>query len=199
MSDHDENEKEGENATIKLNSNAKDFPDEKMAQELMECALNHYVAHHKVVLRKLELAQKATLETIQEIGAIRERFQINSEIKEFQDIEDSRETWDENIEMFINVGVSEDGLEKIETILSAIPHAVKKNYDSLIQAESSDLSTLDFESYKKAREAIQTIQQEPDLMSGLGPAEYELKDKEKLGSGRAYKILTPFSAKEESH
>ena len=138
---------------------------------LMECVLEHYLKHHEAVLRKLQLAQQATIENFQEDA------ETNKEGDTHNIIEECQNTWEESIEDFIKAGISEDGLTQIDGVLLTIPKDIKEGYDALIKAEThlaKLISELGSDKYKEAFEEVGRIQCLPDAMSNLSQEEFKI-------------------------
>jgi hypothetical protein len=183
--------------------NFKDLEEDPEVDELMDCVLGHYVKHHRIVLEKLWLAQRATVKTLEEIT---DSCDENQENKSIESLEQSREIWNKNIQMFIDTGVSEVGLTKIDSVLTTIPKTIKKNYDSLMEAETELLKAIDdlqssADKYKEAYQRVQAIQAEPDKMSGLDPSHFDIEDDEIEPPvvQKAYKIVAPTDTTDSVH
>ncbi len=145
------------------------------AHELMACVMDHYVKHHKVVLKKLGHAHSATLKSIEEIDDICVRYSIRPDSAEFQEVRRYDKMWEEIIALFRQKGASEEDLLKIDEILTGIPQAIKHYYDLLVaqdRALKKLIAQLDFDRYREACTAIAQIQGGPNIMSGLLPQQY---------------------------
>ena len=153
-----------------------DYPDAEMSHVLMEHVFEHYLKHHSVVLRKLVHAQDATLKSIQEIEELRKQIKADEAHHEFQTVKKYEKMWKQIIELFENSGLSEAEVQKVEDMLVTIPKVIKRYYEVLIQQDKvlhELIEELNSEKYKVALAAVKKIQSRPNLMTGLGPEEYE--------------------------
>lgn len=148
------------------------------AEEATLAVMEHYIRHHEVVLRKLNHAHKATLDSIQEIeqmmaaldDATAHRHEL-AEVRKYDGL------WITIIDMFRQAGVSETELGKIEGVLGGIPRAIKTHYDALVAQDKVLLKMIDdlgAEKYRRAFALIREVQSKPNPMTGLSPHEYDL-------------------------
>lgn len=179
-------------------------PDHETAGQLSECVLGHYVKHHHVVLGKLRLTQRATKQTLEKISTGGEEVHNKDDNMTIDSLEQCQKIWDENIQLFTDAGISEDGLSKIDKVLTAIPTTIKKSYDSLLEDEPDLLKAMDdlqqsAAEYKVAYDRVQTIQTRPDKMSGMDPSQYDVGPEQIEGNAgdeqgkteKSYKITIP--------
>ena len=149
--------------------------------EIMALAMEHYLVHHQVVLKKLQHAQTATRQSFQEIERMpdQKRQTARTEIEKYDAF------WKKTIDMFKSSGIAEEGLQQIEKVLTTIPRIIKKFYDALVRADAELLDLMRqiaSDKYKKAYSVIYKLQSKPDMMSGLGPEEFEPDHKIKTAS-----------------
>ena len=156
-----------------------DLPDPEESHALMELVLEHYIKHHQSVLKKLVHAQHATMQSIREIEELNKEIQADENLQEFQTVRKYDKMWGQIIELFENSGLSETELHKVEDMLTTIPKVIKKYYEMLVQNDKilmQLINELNSEKYKKAIKIVNKVQQRPNLMTGLGPEEYEEQD-----------------------
>lgn len=147
----------------KMNEDLKeaDLPDHDTAHEIMEVAFEHYFMHTEAVLKRLGYAKDAT----------------NQSLEGLLKVKSYRGVWDEILGKFIEAGLSEDGLQRIELVLGNMPKMIDEIYTTLVEADR-ELASLEeelgSEKYRQALEQIEEIQSQPNQMSGLGPEEYDI-------------------------
>jgi len=166
-------DKEQEEGNLQQNLAEEYYPPAEITEELLSYVLGHYIKHHKVVLTKLNHAQKATEESIAEIKQLLKNIEETEEIKKIKLYDNM---WGLIIETFRQSGVSEDELNNIENILLTIPETIKKYYDILIEKDKalqSLIKDLNSDKYQRAFEITNKVQANINPMSGLGPEEYE--------------------------
>lgn len=161
---------------------AKDWPDEEEAISLTEMLLEHYMRHHEIVLTKLKFTQEATRKSIDEIRATHEKMRglDNTNIHQFSDFE---KMWEEIISMFVQGGLPEDALFEIEKLVSSVPSDIKKHYDELSQQDKSFLAlveSLNSHAYKKAKEKVVSLQEQPNPLHGRTDKDYKAETSEEL-------------------
>lgn len=136
-------------------------PDHDTAHDMMTLAFEHYFKHSEAVQKRLEHAKAATNESLDNVNKLK----------------DYGTEWDEILGRFQSVGLSEEALQHIEGLLGDMPKIIDEVYSSLI-ASDQELQKLEeelaSEKYQVALNNIDTIQQQPNPMSGLGPEEYDL-------------------------
>jgi len=129
----------------------------------MDDVINHYITHHKTILKKLELAKNATLQSIDAAEGI----------KPF------KTQWDDRIEEFNSAWVSEESLFEIEEVLSHMPDDVRPKYEMLVSSElelQSLITELGEFNYETSRKAVRKIQDKQFKKIGLSPDIYEITD-----------------------
>lgn len=157
------------------------FKNDKYAAQAEEATLavmEHYIRHHEVVLRKLNHAHKATLESIHEIEQMMaELDDAAAHAHELAEVRKYDGLWITIIDMFRSAGVSESELGKIEGVLTGIPRAIKTHYDALVAQDKvllKMISDLGAEKYRRAFEMIREAQSKPNPMTGLSAHEYDV-------------------------
>ncbi len=163
------------------------WPNTEDSKGLMNIILEHYNKHHEIVLRKLRHTQNATQQSIQD---------IDGQADKVHELTDFDKMWNEVIEMFLKSGASEEDVFKIESLITTIPQDIKTHYEHLVQEDKNLMTlieSLDTDAYHEARASVTKLEKEPNLMSGLKPEEYELKDNTDTESGEndpdRFKIL----------
>lgn len=173
------------------------WPPEEEAFSLTEMLLDHYMHHHEIVLTKLKFTQEATRKSIAEIRATHEKMKglDNTNIHAFKDFD---KMWEEIISAFVQGGLGEEDLFKIEKIVTTIPHDIKQHYDELSQQDKSFLAlveSLNTHAYKKAKEKAVQLQEQPNPLHGRTPQDYTNEtDQDLLPEGDAL-IFSPVKRK----
>ena len=162
---------------------AEPWPDEEEAASLTATLLDHYMKHHEIVLSKLQFAQDATKQCIQEIRNTHEKLheKDNTNVHEFNDFD---KMWEEVIKMFMTGGLSEDEIFEIEKLMTTIPEDIKKEYDSLSQQDKSFLAlveSLNTNAYKNAQKRVVKLQAQPNPLNGKTSEDYQIKISSKSG------------------
>lgn len=140
--------------------------DQNDAKDLMQVVLEHYLKHHQIVLKKLVHAQKATEMSMDKLR----------EMSETGTAGNVDAMWGEIIEMFRDFGASEDELFGIEDLLGTVPSTIKTPYTELVEQdeELQQLkSELKSEEYKKAKQAVAKVQDEPNPISRMTADDYK--------------------------
>jgi len=146
-------------------------------QEMVHDLLGHYIAHHEAVLQKLKFAQDATTKSIADVQdeAQPSRSQEQNSVESFSKFESM---WGDIIEMFVKGGVAEDDVFKIEKLVSNVPTNIKKHYDELAGQDDDFVekaASIDHDAYYKTRVVSDEVQEKPNLMTGMTPADYKAK------------------------
>lgn len=163
-----------------------------VAHALMQPLLDHYIKLHQVVHKKLGHAKTATQHGLETVDA-----DENSELpKKLQELDT---IWDEILSMFREAGLSTQDLEEIEKNLMLIPCAIKQYYQELIERDKALTGLIDeitageyTSAYEQAKKITEQLQGVPNLMSGLGPKDYEdqaLQDSTDEMRRKAFKIV----------
>ena len=157
-------------------SKPEQWPNEMESEHLTNVLIEHYLKHHEIVLSKLKFAQTATKTAIDHV---REKIKgvDRDNIQNFQDFD---KMWQETIAMFVEGGMSEDDLFKIESIITTIPADIKEHYDELSQADKEFVSlvaSLNTEAYKKARDQVGELQSHPSPYNGKTPEDFKVAKK----------------------
>ena len=156
----------------------KNNEDAAKAEEATLAVMEHYIRHHEVVLRKLNHAHKATLDSIHEIEQMMAELEdASAHAHELAEVRKYDGLWITIIDMFRQAGVSETELGKIEGVLTGIPRAIKIHYDALVAQDKvllKMISDLGAEKYRRAFEMIREVQAQPNPMTGLSPYEYDI-------------------------
>ncbi len=138
------------------------------SKDLMEIVLQHYLKHHEIILKKLVHAQKATEMSMAQLR----------EMSDANNAENVDVMWAEIINMFRDFAASEDELFNIEDLLGTVPKTIKEPYEELVENDDELQklkAELDSDEYKKAKEAVNRVQAEPNPMSGMTADEYAKK------------------------
>ncbi len=147
--------------------------DPQEAERLMTYVLEHYIKHYDAVMRKMGHARTATSKSIAEIDEADD----SSSYKELSEIQGYEVMWDKVIKLYSNSGVSEEELEKIDSILSGMPRIIKKYYEVLVKQDhvlQTLLAELECEEYKEAIQVTRKVQSQPNKMSGLSVCAYDI-------------------------
>lgn len=157
-------------------ADAEPWPDEDDAFSLTDMLLEHYLKHHEIVFAKLKFAQNATKRSIEELRSVHEKIKQhdNTNIHKFSDFDTM---WEEIIKMFIDGGLSEGEIAKIESLITTIPEDIKKHYDGLSQQDKSFLSLvegLNADAYKKAKSRVTAFQAQPNPLNGKTAEDYKI-------------------------
>lgn len=153
---------------IEDHSAQEEWPNEEESHKLTNVLLEHYLKHHEIVLSKLQFAQTATKTCIDEVRQVQERMKsINKEsIEGFQDFD---KMWQEIISMFIQGGISQEELFKIEQLITTIPSDIKTHYEALTEEDKDFIAlveSLNTNAYLKARERVGDLQSHPNPYNG---------------------------------
>ena len=152
------------------------WPDPDQAHLLMEVVLQHFVTHHKVVVRKLHVAQEATLKSLEELESRLDDINSHSDAASLDNIRRYEHMWGQIIEMFKAHGATEQDLDRIEQVLLTIPRTIKKYYEVMIEQDralKAMIASLDSDEYRKATAVINKVQSRPNPMSGLTRDDYD--------------------------
>ncbi|MBL4805222.1 MAG: response regulator [Alphaproteobacteria bacterium] len=144
------------------------WPDEDESHKLTDVLLEHYLKHHEIVLSKLQFAQTATKNCIEEVRQVHQRMKEldKGSLEGFKDFDTM---WQEIIGLFIEGGVSQEELFEIEKIITTIPKDIKKHYDELTQEDKEFMSlvqSLNTSAYHKARARVAELQAQPSPYNG---------------------------------
>jgi hypothetical protein len=177
---------------IKTTASAQYSEEEKEAMKT--CILEHYIKHQKTVLRKLQLAQKATIDTFKQSDNVSQY--IDDKGKDAEDlIAEHEERWEEDIQTFIESRVSEEALEQIDQALLTIPAKIKKSFDNLVQAETQLvelLSELYSDEYQEAMKIVKQMKSEGSSVNKKGAEggkEYTIKAVRSLSPEQGLQIV----------
>lgn len=153
------------------------WPEEKEAASTTNMLLDHYIKHNEVVLSKLKFAQDATQKCMDEMRSVynKAKSEDRDSMKNFGEFD---KMWEDIIEMFVNRGVSEDDMFKIESVIKTIPANIKEHYDELTQQDEEFLEMLDnlnTSAYKKAKAKVMTLHATPNPLNGKTFEDYNVK------------------------
>lgn len=155
------------------------------SQDLTKMLLENYLKHHEIVFSKLKFAQEATKQSLDHIRQTYESAQSGGESGNVLEFKNFDKMWEEIIHMFIQGGLSEDEIFKIENIITTIPPDIKEHYNELT-AKDKDfvklVESMNVAAYKKAKSKVAELQAQPNIMSGMSKADYQqaiVKDTEK--------------------
>lgn len=169
-----------------------DFNNHKPAEIALEAtnhALEHYMRHHEVVLRKLRHAHEATVTSIRELEAMLHAVEEAAEHGDLAEVRKYDGLWEGIINTFRHAGISEDELSRVEDVLLDIPRAIRVHYDELIRQDQTlqkMIADLGADKYKRAFAIIREAQSAINPMSGLPADEYDIdedKDEEPETTG----------------
>lgn len=167
--------------------NPDQWPDEDLAQMLMQKVLEHFQKHHQVVGRKLNCARTATAQSLQDMKAVYKELRLDQETKEFREVSRFDRIWDDIIKEFSNSGITEAELDQIEHILRTLPETIKRYYEVLVMQDKilqDMMAQLNAPEYQRAIELTRKIQSRRCPMSGLEPHHYDVDtDNESSASG----------------
>lgn len=141
--------------------------DKETSQEVMTLVLDHYIKYHGVVLKKLQIAQEATAQSIGEVASI---------VQPAQGAEKYDEMWGSIIGVFESHGVSEEDMKRIEDVLLIVPKQIKAHYDRIMEQDAelvALIEKLNSDEYQKAYEIVKDVQIKENPLSHLGPEEYD--------------------------
>lgn len=158
------------------------WPEDEEAHSLTERLLEHYMKHHEAVLAKLKFTQHATKKSIDGLRATHEKMRglDNTNIHQFSEFD---KMWEEIIGLFVQGGLAEDALFEIEKLVTRVPPDIKKHYDELSQQDKSFLAlveSLNSNAYKKAREKVIDLQNQPNPLHGRTAEDYKEETSEEL-------------------
>ena len=156
-----------------------EWPDNDESHALTEMLLDHYMRHHEIVLTKLKFTQSATKHCIDELRNVHEKIKEkdNTNIHTFQDFDTM---WEDIIQTFMDGGISEEELFKIEQIVTTVPKDIKTHYDALSQQDKSFMAlieSLNSNAYKKAKERVVALQAKPNPLNGKTREDYKEVEK----------------------
>lgn len=184
-----EAQKKAQSAAVKQPPKEMDWVTEGESQDLTKMLLENFLKHHEIVFSKLKFAQGATKLSL---DSIRETYEDvkgrdATNILEFKNFD---KMWEQIIEMFVQGGLSEDEIFKIEDIITTIPPDIKQHYNELSAQDKTFMTlveSLNVSAYKKAKQKVAELQAQPNIMTGLSKSDYQqaiVKDaEEKKGGG----------------
>ncbi len=148
------------------------------ASFLTEVSLSNYMAHRRIILRKLELTQKAVLihekrKALSAANNILEKTKIwlffgSSKSRHYQ-------MWGQLLQTFISKPVFENDLFEIDKLLDLIPVEIKLLLNQCVDSDQKyQRLALEFNEaeYLEAKERIDVIQQHQNPLTGLSKEEY---------------------------
>ncbi len=149
-------------------------PEQEEAFSLTNMLLEHYMRHHEIVLMKLKFAQSATKKCIDDVRETHAKIKShdNTSIHAFKDFD---KMWETILETFIQGGISEEELFKIEKLITSVPKDIKKHYDDLSAQDKTFLTlveSLNSSAYQKAKERVEKIQKLPNPLNGKSSEDY---------------------------
>lgn len=174
------------------------FPPPEQADMLMDLVLDHYIKHHAVVLKKLEHAQSATTQGLQEVKSFVEGMANithtpHSETPHSEDeLQKYDALWDSIISIFRQSGISEDELTQIEQILLTTPKIIRKYYEVLTEQDKALqrlIEELNAPAYEQAMKVVSRVQAHPNPMTMLTPDEYDDYEPAESSKVQAFKII----------
>jgi len=148
------------------------------ASSLTEVSLSNYVAHRRIILRKLELTQKAVLEH-EKRKALSAAKNFFEKAKIWLSFDASNSTmfkmWGEVIQVFTSRTVFESDLYDIDKLLDLTPMAIKvllKEYQDADNKYKKLISEFNEAEYLQAKKRIEKIQKHYNPLTGLSGEEY---------------------------
>ncbi|MCB1839065.1 MAG: hypothetical protein H6858_02120 [Rhodospirillales bacterium] len=184
-----EAQKKAEQGAVKQPPKEMDWVSEGESQDLTKMLLENYLKHHEIVFSKLKFAQEATKQSLDHIRKTYEDVKNHdaTNILEFKNFD---QMWEQIIAMFVQGGLSEDEIFKIEDIITTIPPDIKQHYSDLTAQDKTFLTlveSMNVSAYKKAKAKVSELQAQPNIMSGMTRDEYQdvinKDNEEKRGSG----------------
>ncbi|MBX2834992.1 MAG: hypothetical protein KTR28_08490 [Micavibrio sp.] len=151
------------------------------AHALMKTALGHYSDHRKMVYKKLEIAHKAHLKYKLKALLKREKSfgkKIGIYRKYLKGGLDSSEAkvWAEVKSNFNTRNISENDLFHIEDMLVRMPQEIKEVYVEKCKKDkalNNIIKAVDHDSYHKAKDRIQKVQNKPNPLTGMTAENYQ--------------------------
>lgn len=145
------------------------------SQDLTKMLLENYLKHHEIVFSKLKFAQEATRQSLDQIRKAYEdvKNHDSGNVLEFKNFD---KMWEEIIQMFVQGGLNEDEIFKIESIITTIPPGIKEHYNELTAKDKNFVNlveSLNVAAYKKAKSKVSELQAQPNIMSGMSKADYQ--------------------------
>ncbi len=156
-----------------------EWPNETESHKLTNVLLEHYLKHHEIVLSKLQFAQTATKTCIDEVRQVQEKMKglDKDSIEGFHDFD---KMWQEIISLFIQGGISQEELFKIESLITTIPSDIKTHYDALTEEDKNFMAlveSLNTNAYLKAKERVGDLQSYPNPYNGKKAEDFQEKPK----------------------
>lgn len=146
------------------------------SQDLTKMLLENYLKHHEIVFSKLKFAQEATKHSLDHIRQTYESAQSSGDSGNVLEFKNFDKMWEEIIHMFVQGGLTEDEIFKIENIITTIPPDIKEHYNELT-AKDKDfvklVESMNVAAYKKAKSKVAELQAQPNIMSGMSKADYQ--------------------------
>jgi len=166
---------------VKSPENNAVWSEKESAMHLTHTVLHHYAHHRFVVLRKLELAQKASAlckkrEELNKAQSFFEKIKVQyTSIMPVKD-QDKNSMWVEIMQLFSQKTILEDDLFFMEEMLEKMPKSVKSVYEEMIHKDKRLnilMKQVDEPAYKEAKKRIKAVQNHKNPMTGVEQAEYE--------------------------
>lgn len=139
---------------------------ESESQDLTKMLLENYLKHHEIVFSKLKFAQEATKHSLDHIRKAYEDVQNSGNVQEFKNFD---KMWEDIIQMFVQGGLSEDEIFKIENIITTIP----PRHQTALQRADRQGSGLRQAGRIHERRRLQKGQEQGRRASG--PAQYHVR------------------------
>jgi hypothetical protein len=144
-----------ETETMQLDS-SEELNDEK-ADAITAALFDDYINKYKYVLKKLEIAQAATTDALDEMENMKKIFdndQITIMIKEYEEL------WQENISNFLQSGLLDEDIEKVEDMLTQIPKFIKEKYEERLAKEPELIANFSKEEREKIYQIIEDVHED---------------------------------------
>ncbi len=153
--------------------------EEKKSHDVSALLLDHYMKHHEVVLKKLHFAKDATDLCLSQLKETADKLKAEDK-KNISLKEEFEKMWSEILEQFVEGGVSEEDLIKIEGVIETIPSDIKAHYDNLSSKDQEFLDlveSMNVSAYKSAKALAHKAQSEPNILSGMTADDYKSGNK----------------------
>jgi len=142
----------------------------EMSSAAMAVAFERHTLHRKILLKKLQHAQKATKQSLQQINKWKEENPTGARPEDTLAIEEYDELWEMAIEIFENANIPATDLKRIEDILLTIPKLIKEYYDAIVRQDINlqhMIKVYASQKYHNALKIIEKISNDPSLMSAM--------------------------------
>ena len=149
--------------------------EEKESKDLTALLLDHYLKHHEVVLKKLHFAKDATNICVEQLRETTDKLKAEDK-KDLSLKNEFEKMWAEILEQFVEGGIAEEDLAKIETVIETIPSDIKAHYNDLTSKDQEFLDlveSMNVSAYKAAKAMANKAQSKPNILSGMTAQDYQ--------------------------